>query len=455
MNGKQILLSAIQGETTPRAAWLPFVGVHGGKLIDATATEYLQSAELIVKGLRKARELYRPDGLPIVFDLQIEAEILGCDLQWADDAPPAVCSHPLKDASIEDLPAFDTTKGRFPLIGEALDSLNKSEMGDEVALYGLITGPFTLCMHLMGNDIFMDMFMNPDRVKAVIDHCSDVAIKSADFYLDRGCEVIGIVDPMTSQISPDHFDEFVAPYVDRVFNHIRSRGGFSSLFVCGDASRNLDKMCQTTCDNLSIDENIPLEMMRDLAITHGKSFGGNMKLTTVLLLGSRDDSMLDAIRCLDTARSAGFILAPGCDLPYDTPPENLQAVAQMVHDPYQRDVARQSSIASEVSYDDIHVPDYAAIPQLTIDVITLDSATCPPCQYMVDAAQKAATIVGEERVLVREHKIRTHEGIGLMSKLGVQNIPTICIDGQVKFSSIIPDQTTLVDALEASLKSKN
>ena len=454
MNGKEILLDAIQGKPTPRAAWLPVVGIHGGKLTGANAREYLQSSDLIVQGLRKARELYRPDGLPVVFDLQIEAEILGCGLQWADDAPPAVCSHPLKDAAIEDLPTFDTTKGRYPLIGRALETL-KSEMGGEVALYGLITGPFTLCMHLMGNDIFMDMFMNPDRVKGVIDHCANVAIQAADFYLDRGCDIIGIVDPMTSQISPAHFDEFVGPYVNRIFDHVRARRAFSSLFVCGDASRNLEKMCQTTCDNLSIDENIPLELMRDLAMTHGKSFGGNMKLTTVLLLGSQDDAKLDALRCLDTGKTTGFILAPGCDLPYDTPTANLEATALMVHDDYQRDIARQSSVASEVNYDDVPVPDYSAIPQLTVDVITLDSATCPPCQYMVDAARKAATALGPERIFVREHKIRTHEGLGLMSKLGVQNIPTICIDGKVKFSSIIPDQRTLVDTLEASLKNKN
>jgi hypothetical protein len=33
MRGKELLLRALKGEETPRPAWLPFVGCHGGKLI--------------------------------------------------------------------------------------------------------------------------------------------------------------------------------------------------------------------------------------------------------------------------------------------------------------------------------------------------------------------------------------------------------------------------------------
>ena len=80
MTGKELLLRAVRGETTPRPAWLPFVGCHGGKLIDKSAAEFLRSADLLVEGLKKAHELYRPDGLPVTFDLQLEAEILG---SWA------------------------------------------------------------------------------------------------------------------------------------------------------------------------------------------------------------------------------------------------------------------------------------------------------------------------------------------------------------------------------------
>lgn len=95
MTGKQILLDALQGKSVERVPWVPFVGVHGGSLIGVNATEYLQSADHIVNGLNTAVQRYRPDGLPVVFDLQLEAEILGCELAWAEQTPPSVASHPL------------------------------------------------------------------------------------------------------------------------------------------------------------------------------------------------------------------------------------------------------------------------------------------------------------------------------------------------------------------------
>ena len=43
----------------------------------------------MISGLNKAIELYKPDGIPVSFDLQLEAEILGCKLNWAKENPPA------------------------------------------------------------------------------------------------------------------------------------------------------------------------------------------------------------------------------------------------------------------------------------------------------------------------------------------------------------------------------
>lgn len=453
MNGKELLFEALKGNQTPRPAWVPFVGVHGGKMQGVDAEQYLKSSELILEGLRKSKTMYKPDGLPIVFDLQIEAEVLGCDLRWAKDAPPAVCSHPLMSKELDDLPAFDTNAGRFPMIKDVLTQA-KAEMGEDTALYGLITGPFTLALHLMGNDIFLDMYDEEDEVKAVIQYCADVAIKTAMFYLDNGADVIAIVDPMTSQISPAHFEEFVTPYVNQVFDAVHERGAFGSMFVCGDATRNLEAMVDTNCDNVSIDENISLESLRDLAVAKDKSFGGNLKLTVVLLMGDVDDSKLDALRCIDVGGCKGFVLAPGCDLPFDTPVANLVAVAEMVHDEYSRDVARTTLKAKEAdSFDDIKLPDFATEDKVIIDIITLDSTSCAPCQYMVEAVEKAVAQIDAE-VVVNEHKIKTREGVGYMCQLGVQNLPTICIDGEVKFISVIPDQPTLISAIEEKVKAK-
>ena len=443
--GKQLLLSALKNEKTTRPAWLPFVGVHGGHIIGLDAQNYLTSSDSLIQGLKKSIELYNLDGLPIVFDLQVEAEILGCELKWDKAVPPAVVTHPLVEKNLEDLPEITARSGRFPIITRVLDVMKKDH-GTDVAFYGLICGPYTLALHLLGNDIFLAMLLEPDRVKKIVEYCAEVGKKAADIYMNHGADVIAVVDPMTSQISPEHFEEFVTPHVNAIFDHVRANNGLSSMFVCGDVSRNLEAMCATHADNVSVDEQISISTLRTLCKKHNKSFGGNIKLTAVLLLGDENDAKKEAINIIDDAGDQGFILAPGCDLPYDVPPANLQAVSAMIHDPYQRDIARQIVDKAVDKFDDVTLQNYSASDGVVLDVITLDSTSCAPCQYMMEAVEKAAAASGI-KVYVNEHKIKVRQGIGMMCKLGVKNLPTICINGEVKFASIIPDLKTLIGAI--------
>ncbi len=147
MKGLKLIKKAFALETVERVPWVPFVGVHGGFLTGVDAEAYLKSSDEVVKGVSRAIEEYNPDGVPVVFDLQIEAEILGCELQWAPHNPPAVVTHPLADGTkLTDLKIPSITDGRIPVAVEATKALRKKY--PEIALYGLITGPFTLALHL-------------------------------------------------------------------------------------------------------------------------------------------------------------------------------------------------------------------------------------------------------------------------------------------------------------------
>ncbi len=454
MTGKEVLMAAMKREETPRTAWAPYVGVHGASVLGVSAREYLSSGALIAKGQQQAATLYRADGIPVAFDLQMEAEALGCDLAWPDDGPPSVTSHPLTTcAAIADMPRLDFGKGRFPAVAEATETL-AAAIGDSVALYGLVAGPFTLLSHLRGSELFLDMLMDAAGVSDAMAWCAETAAQAAAFYLERGAAVVAIVDPMISQISLEHFEQFVSEAISTVADAVHERNALASLFVCGDATRNLEAMCRTRCDNIAVDENVDLSLLRALAQKHNKSYGGNIKLTTALLLGSLDDARLDAIRCIDEGAGPGFILAPGCDLPFATPPANLSAAADMALDSELREEARKTAHAGSMEWlDEVALPNYEDMEQVVLDVITLDSAACAPCQYMMDGA-RAAAAQATAPVTVNEHKIKRREGIGVMCKLDVKNVPTICVDGVPAFISIIPDTNTLVEAIEARYREK-
>jgi MtaA/CmuA family methyltransferase len=451
VKGIQLLEKAFRLEDVNRVPWVPFVGVHGGKLVGVDAETYLKSSTHIVEGISKAIELYKPDGIPVVFDLQIEAEILGCRLVWNKDNPPAVVSHPLAEGvkpGMLKLP--EETDGRIPIVLEATRTLR--DRFPDIALYGLITGPFTLALHLLGTEVFMKLFEDPEYVHDLMAFCSKVGEKHAKLLMDAGCDVIAVVDPMTSQIDPESFRTFVSPYVTSIFEAIRNNKKFSSFFVCGHAQQNIEVMCECHPDNISIDENIPLDYVKDIALQKGISFGGNLKLTSVLLLGDELDARKEALGCLDLAGKKGFILAPGCDLPMDTPVENLQAVSTLVYDEYIQLATR--NIEHSSSLQPLSLDGHWHDDKVVIDVITLDSGSCAPCQYMMEAVNQASTGFGDQ-VVIHEHKIKDVNGIRMMMALGVKNVPTICINGKVSFISQIPPRSELEAYIMKNIQALN
>lgn len=449
--GFKLIKKAFALEQVERIPWVPFVGVHGGFLTGADAESYLKSSDKIIEGVGKAIEEYNPDGIPVVFDLQIEAEILGCKLQWAAHNPPAVITHPLANGTnLSDLNVPDKSAGRIPVVLEATRVLHQKY--PDIALYGLITGPFTLALHLMGTDIFMKLFEAPEEVKEVMQFCTEVGIKMADYLMEAGCDVIAVVDPMTSQIDPDTFESFVSPYATKIFSFVRENKKLSSFFVCGHAQQNIEAMCDCHPDNVSIDENIPLDFVKDIALKKEISFGGNMKLTVVLLMGNEDDAREEALNCLDLGGKKGFILAPGCDLPMETPPENIKAVTELVNDPYKQDVVRTLE-KKENALEVFNMKDYGQADKVIVDIITLDSESCAPCQYMVEAVKRVAPQF-DGVVEWREHAIKKMDAVTFMSSLMVKNIPTICIDGKIAFVSKIPPKGELIAAIQKRVNEK-
>ena len=261
---------------------------------------------------------------------------------------------------------------------------------------------------------------------------------------------IAVVDPLISQISSDHFEDFMHKPFSELFEHIRSLGAFSSFFVCGDATRNIESMCKTGPDAISIDENVNLLAAREITDRYNIVIGGNIPLTTVMLHGTQQDNMKFVIDLLDSMENKrNFILSPGCDMPYAVPAENAIGVAQAVLEP---DTVREMVKNYVAADDDIEVtlPDYEHLDKPLVEVFTLDSATCAACQYMMGAALEAKGRFGDRIDLV-EYKFTLKENIARCKKMGVRNLPSIYINGQLKFSSLVPSAEELDAVINQAL----
>lgn len=454
MNQKEILIKTLHHEETEQVAWVPFAGVHAGSLLGYTATEVLQDGDKLFEALMEVNKLYKPAGQPVIFDLQVEAECLGCKLVWADDAPPSVANHPMEGEEELETPCYCTipTKesGRIPMIMDVMRRM-KEAVGDTTALYGLICGPFTLATHLRGNDIFMDMYDDEDAVIEFLEYCDAIAMKMAEYYIEAGMDVIAVVDPLISQISSDHFETFMSAPFKKLFDHIRELGALSSFFVCGDATRNIEVMCQTGPDSISIDENVDLLAAKAITDKYNVALGGNIPLTTIMLHGTQQDNMKFVIDLLDNMpNKKNFILAPGCDMPYAVPVENTIGVVQAIHEPDSVREILKNYVAEDEDIE-VELPDYEHLEKPLVEVFTLDSATCAACTYMMGAANEAKETFGDAIDMI-EYKFTIKENIARCKKMGVPNLPSMYINGELKFRSLVPAKEELEAAIKAVMK---
>jgi len=448
MTGKDRIFATLRHEDVERAPWVPFAGVHAGRLKGYTAEEMLKDPEKLYESLMEVNRLYMPDGQPIVFDLQMEAEVLGCDLMWADDNPPSVRSHPWENGA-DYSKSIEKTDGRIGMVMDVAKRMKES-VGDETALYGLFCGPFTLMSHLRGTALFMDMKKNPDFVKEMADFVTDQGCRMVDYYAESGMDVIAPVDPLISQISPKYFEEFMSGPYTRLLDYIRSKGIFSSFFVCGNAIRNLELMCKTNPDSISIDENIPMETAKAITDQYNVVIGGNIPLTTTMLFGNQMDNMKFVVDMVDKVTIKNLIIAPGCDMPYAIPVENGIAVARAAKD---IDAAREMVKNYEAADDDIEIelPDYEHLERPLIEAFTLDSAQCAACQYMWATVNDAKQKYGDKIDIV-EFKYNTRENIARCKKVGVPNLPTLYMNGKAMYVSIIPSHEEFYAEIDKLLK---
>ena len=84
--------------------------------------------------------------------------------------------------------------------------------------------------------------------------------------------------------------------------------------------------------------------------------------------------------------------------------------------------------------------------KIHIDVLTLDSVQCAACGYMMESIAAMPTEV-QDMIEYREWSIKNKDGIGKFLELKGRVLPTICIERDLVFESIIPQYEELIDEM--------
>ncbi|MFA6717355.1 MAG: uroporphyrinogen decarboxylase family protein [Victivallales bacterium] len=323
MNNNTLLQLA---KNSKRRLSAPLMGFPGAALTGTSLKENLCNPDIQLKSLLALNAAVKADIVFPMMDLSIESETLGLPVVIPDNESPSVEEHPVANsADLEKLKTFNLESGRIRVFPEVVTGLKKHS-GAQVCAY--VCGPFTLAGLLMGaTEILMASYDSAENVRKIISFCKN-AVKTYSQELEAGgADAICILDPTAVMLSPDTFAEFAGDYVKRVISELNIP---AILHICGNTTHLVKPMVDTGVQGLSLDMDVNLAEILQ-TVPESVVIIGNIDSKALMPGGAPEEIIKTTEELLKTtAAFDNFIPATGCDLPPETPIENIIAFSETV-----------------------------------------------------------------------------------------------------------------------------
>ncbi|MHC4481144.1 MAG: uroporphyrinogen decarboxylase family protein [Planctomycetota bacterium] len=332
MTPKERMAAFLGGQQVDRVPCVPLVLNHAARVMGVSVRDYATSGEVMGRAQVAAYRLYGQDLITIFTDTAILSEAMGTTLYFPEDDVARVASPAV--AAPDDVSALRPVdarqSGRLPVLLEAVRHCVR-EVGDEVFVACCYPAPFSVAAALRGTASFArDLYKNPELAHELLRRSLTVIEDFAQAVADEG-GIPALVDPVASGsvISRTAFEQYALPYTRQALERIIALGAVPILHICGRTSTTIDLMADAGAAVLSIDQ-IALPEARE-RVGERAFLMGNVRPAETLLEGTPESVRREAEQCLaDCGDSAGgFILASGCEVPIETPPENVQALMEV------------------------------------------------------------------------------------------------------------------------------
>ena len=308
---------------------MPLMGYPGIQLTGSTIWQNEFNADMQVRTLKALADQYQPDALFPFMDLAVEAGAIGLPVVYPLNESPTVIEHPVKSAN--DLKALRVVD---PLndarVRTFVDVVHRLAEETDMLTGAYVIGPFTLAGLMVGaSEIAMATITDPALVHACLEFAVEVIKPIAKAYDDAGADMLMVLEPTVSFISPKAFRTFSGPYLERIYDGLEAA---PILHICGKTDHLIDAMCETGAQGLSLDAQLDLtevihRVPPDVVLI------GNIDPVGVMANGTAGEVRQAAADLLSRMESyPNFILSTGCDLPPETPLENIGALMSAAHE---------------------------------------------------------------------------------------------------------------------------
>jgi [methyl-Co(III) methanol-specific corrinoid protein]:coenzyme M methyltransferase len=326
MNSKERVLKTIRGEKPDRIPCFSGMGnvtIHGLEKEGVRFAESHRDAKKMSAAAASTNRLFGFECAVVPFDLGIEAESLGCEMNFYDDGSkrilyPTVKTKILKFGEELKVPKDIDSRGRIPILREAIELL-KDEVGDAVPVGTYVLGPYTLAGQIMDlNELLKNSFKKPDEVDKILKNLSQVITTIARHLKDSGADYITVreMGAPADIISPRMFSSMVLGPLKATLENIK---GPKILHICGNTNPIVELMSQAGADAIAVDQKNDLQETRK-KLGAGAVLLGNIDPYKVLVKGTVSD-VRSAVKATIEVGVNGVV--PGCDIWPDVPKENM------------------------------------------------------------------------------------------------------------------------------------
>jgi [methyl-Co(III) methanol-specific corrinoid protein]:coenzyme M methyltransferase len=334
LNARERVLKLFAGEEVDRPPCFSGMGnvtTEGLKSLNQKFAATHLDAKMMAAAAVSTYKLYGFESAVAPFDLCIEAEAMGCEINvyaHSEDLLYPTIKKKLinNEAEMElALPSDLTTRGRVPLMVEAI-KLMKKDVGSETAIGSYVLGPFTLAGQVMElNDLLKLSFKKPDKVSKLLDQLTDVIIQVAGQYEKAGVDFITVreMGATSDVLSPRVFKTLILPYLMKIFAKITVP---SVIHICGKTNDIVPFMAESGARAISVDQKNDVAETRK-KLGPKKLVFGNYDPYNVLVAGTPELVRQTMKKCMDDGVSAVW---PGCDIWPTVPAENFKTMMDEV-----------------------------------------------------------------------------------------------------------------------------
>jgi MtaA/CmuA family methyltransferase len=329
MNSYERHMGMVRGETVDVVPRIPLLMHFAVKHADTTYDRFAADAAVFADAKIRMAKRFNLDLVDLLCDPWREASGFGGKITYMESTIPR-CAPPLehdRDLSLLQTPDPGSSKRMVT----AIDVIRRFHDWGRgwVAIHGWVEGPAAEAADLRGVTNFMlDLIDDAAYAAELMSRCVDAGICYARAQIDAGSDTIGVGDAVVSQISPGIYERQIFAHEKRLVDAIHDAGALVRLHICGDITSHLPIIAQLGVDIIDIDWQVDMVEAR-------RVLGPRVTLTGNLdpvrdVMNSTPDRIRAGFRDLYQKVGPPYFVNAGCEIPQDTPVENLEALCEPI-----------------------------------------------------------------------------------------------------------------------------